>query len=115
RRCAASSSSACSASASRLFSTTCAPRRRSSSAAGAAVQVLASVAYPACTLDVVEGDLRAQPVDAIVNAATGHRAHGGGVAAIISRAAGPELQDECDRLVQKKGPYPTGAAVASTA
>jgi O-acetyl-ADP-ribose deacetylase (regulator of RNase III) len=79
------------------------------------VQVLASVAYPACTLEVVKGDLLAQPVDAIVNAANGHLAHGGGVAAIISRAAGPELQEECDLLVQKKGPYPTGAAVASTA
>jgi len=54
-------------------------------------------------------------VDAIVNAANGHLAHGGGVAAIISRAAGPQLQAECDRLVQKHGAYPTGAAVVSTA
>jgi O-acetyl-ADP-ribose deacetylase (regulator of RNase III) len=79
------------------------------------VQVLASVAYSACTLEVVKGDLLAQPVDAIVNAANGHLAHGGGVAAIISHAAGPELQAECDLLVRKKGAYPTGAAVVSTA
>ena len=79
------------------------------------MEVLASVGYPACTLDVVKGDLLAQPVDAIVNAANGHLAHGGGVAAIISRAAGPELQEESDALVEKHGPYPTGAAAVTTA
>ena len=64
---------------------------------------------------MVRGNLLEEPVDAIVNAANGHLAHGGGVAGIISRAAGPELQDESDRLVAKHGPYPTGAAVATTA
>jgi O-acetyl-ADP-ribose deacetylase len=79
------------------------------------VQVLASVAYSACTLEVVRGDLLAQPVDAIVNAANGHLAHGGGVAAIISRAAGPGLQKESDALVLAHGPYSTGAAAVTTA
>ncbi|HET7365420.1 MAG TPA: macro domain-containing protein [Burkholderiales bacterium] len=37
---------------------------------------------------MVRGDLLAEPVDAIVNAANGHLAHGGGVAGIIARAAG---------------------------
>ena len=64
---------------------------------------------------MVRGDLLDEPVDAIVNAANGHLAHGGGVAAIIARAAGPELQRECDALVRKHGPFPTGAAVVSTA
>ncbi len=63
----------------------------------------------------MRGDLLDEPVDAIVNAANGHLAHGGGVAAIISRAAGPDLQRECDVLVQKNGPFATGAAVVSTA
>lgn len=79
------------------------------------MEVLASVGYSACTLEVVKGDLLAQPVDAIVNAANGHLAHGGGVAAIISRAAGNALQEECDRLVQQNGFFPTGSAVISTA
>ena len=64
---------------------------------------------------MVQGDLLEEPVDAIVNAANGHLAHGGGVAGIISRAAGPELQKESDARVQKHGPYPAGAAVATTA
>jgi O-acetyl-ADP-ribose deacetylase len=64
---------------------------------------------------VVRGDLLDEPVDAIVNAANGHLAHGGGVAGIISRAAGPELQRESDLLVQKQGPFPTGSAVVTTA
>jgi len=64
---------------------------------------------------VVRGNLLEEPVDAIVNAANGHLAHGGGVAGIISRAAGPSLQEESDRLVASRGAFPTGAAVATTA
>lgn len=54
-------------------------------------------------------------MDAIVNAANGHLAHGGGVAGIISRAAGPELQAESDALIRRLGPLPTGSAVVTTA
>lgn len=64
---------------------------------------------------MVHGNLLEERVDAIVNAANGHLAHGGGVAGIISRAAGPELQAESDALVRDNGPYPTGSAVATTA
>ena len=64
---------------------------------------------------MVRGNLLDEPVDAIVNAANGHLAHGGGVAGIISRAAGPELQAESDRLVHKSGVLQTGTAVVTTA
>jgi O-acetyl-ADP-ribose deacetylase len=63
----------------------------------------------------VRGNLLDEPVDAIVNAANGHLAHGGGVAGIISRAAGPDLQRESDLLVQKQGPFSTGTAAVTTA
>lgn len=37
------------------------------------------------------------------------------MAGIISRAAGPELQAECDALIRKHGPLPTGSAAVTTA
>ena len=62
----------------------------------------------------MRGNLLEEPADAIVNAANGHLAHGGGVAGIISRAAGPELQAESDRIV-RNGPLATGSAAVTTA
>lgn len=64
---------------------------------------------------MVRGNLLEEPVDAIVNAANGHLAHGGGVAGVISRAAGPALQAESDRLVAERGPFSTGSAVVTGA
>lgn len=64
---------------------------------------------------VVRGNLLEEPVEAIVNAANGHLAHGGGVAGIIARAAGPELQTESNLLIEKMGVLPAGSAVVTTA
>jgi len=64
---------------------------------------------------VAQGNLLAEPVEASVNAANGMLAHGGGVAGIISRAAGPALQQESDRIVRERGPFQTGSAVVTTA
>ena len=69
----------------------------------------------ASAFEVVIGDLLREPVDAIVNAANGHLAHGGGVAAAIARAAGPELEAEGDRIVASRGPLAVGEAVVTTA
>ncbi len=78
--------------------------------------VLAEVRLGAASVfQIVQGNLLEEPVDAIVNAANGMLAHGGGVAGIISRAAGPALQEESDRIVHERGPFPTGAAVVTTA
>jgi len=41
-------------------------------------------------------------VEAIVNAANENLAHGGGVAGLISRAGGPQIQRESDRLAPAK-------------
>jgi putative ATPase len=65
--------------------------------------------------EVVIGDLLEEPVDAIVNAANGHLAHGGGVAAAIAQAAGETLEEEGDRIVAERGPIPVGEAVVTTA
>lgn len=67
------------------------------------------------TFAVALCDLLEESTDAIVNAANGGLAHGGGVAAAIARAAGPELDREGDRLVREHGPVPVGEAVVTTA
>src|SRR6185503_2795810 len=78
--------------------------------------VLAEVRFGAASVfQIVKGNLLEEPVDAIVNAANGMLAHGGGVAGIISRAAGPALQEESDRIVHERGPFPTGSAVVTAA
>jgi O-acetyl-ADP-ribose deacetylase (regulator of RNase III) len=61
----------------------------------------------------VHGDLTTEEVDAVVNAANSRLAHGGGVAGAISRAGGPTVQEESDRVVADRGPVPTGSAAVT--
>ena len=62
-------------------------------------------------LEVIAGDVTKLEVDAIANAANTELRHGGGVAAAISRAGGPEVQRESS----EKAPIGLGEAVATTA
>jgi O-acetyl-ADP-ribose deacetylase (regulator of RNase III) len=78
--------------------------------------ILAREEYPGGrAFEVVAGNLLEEKADAIVNAANGHLAHGGGVAAAIAGAAGPALEDEGDRIVAARGPVDVGESVVTTA
>jgi putative ATPase len=66
-------------------------------------------------IKVVQGDLTAQRVAAIVNAANEHLQHGGGVAAAIANAGGPIIQKESDEWVAEHGPIGPGRAAITSA
>jgi O-acetyl-ADP-ribose deacetylase (regulator of RNase III) len=57
-------------------------------------------------LEILLGDITLEKVDAIVNAANSHLAHGGGVAGAIVREGGDIIQNESDAWVKEHGPVP---------
>ncbi|OFX08929.1 MAG: hypothetical protein A3J86_02370 [Anaerolinea sp. RIFOXYB12_FULL_60_12] len=58
------------------------------------------------TLQIAQGDITLENVDAIVNAANEHLQHGGGVAWAIVRRGGDVIQDESDAWIAKHGLVP---------
>jgi len=68
-------------------------------------------------LELAEGDLTQQEVDAVVNAANRSLLGGGGVDGAIHRRGGPAILEACRRLRATSLPdgLPTGDAVATTA
>lgn len=62
-------------------------------------------------IEIIEGDLTALSVDAIVNAANSALQHGGGVAGAIARRGGPSIQRESDEI----GHVPVGSVAVTGA
>jgi len=55
-------------------------------------------------VQIVQGDITTEEVDAIVNAANEHLQHGGGVARTISSQGGSTIQKESDAWIRQHGP-----------
>jgi O-acetyl-ADP-ribose deacetylase (regulator of RNase III) len=55
------------------------------------------------TIQIVQGDITTEEVDAIVNAANEHLQHGGGVAWAIANKGGPTIQKESDNWIRQNG------------
>uniref|UniRef100_F6ZKX3 Poly [ADP-ribose] polymerase n=1 Tax=Macaca mulatta TaxID=9544 RepID=F6ZKX3_MACMU len=74
-----------------------------------------TVLAPGVVLIVQQGDLAQLPVDVVVNASNEDLKHYGGLAAALSKAAGPELQADCDQIVKREGRLLPGNATISKA
>ncbi len=58
------------------------------------------------TIQIVQGDITTENVDAIVNAANERLQHGGGVAWAISKKGGSAIQKESDEWIRQHGSVP---------
>jgi O-acetyl-ADP-ribose deacetylase (regulator of RNase III) len=65
-------------------------------------------------LTLMRGDITTQETEAIVNAANSSLMGGGGVDGAIHRAGGPDILEQCKRIVSDIGSLPTGEAVITT-
>ena len=66
-----------------------------------------------CTIELHQGDITLEQVDAIVNAANSALAGGGGVDGAIHRRGGPSIMEETER--EHPDGCPTGSAVITAA
>jgi O-acetyl-ADP-ribose deacetylase (regulator of RNase III) len=66
-------------------------------------------------IQLIEGDILAVKADGVVNPANSHLIHGGGLAGILTRKAGPVLQRESAAWVKEHGPVSHGSPAFTSA
>lgn len=66
-------------------------------------------------ISVFKADMCTFRVDAVVNAANETLEHDGGLAAALLEAAGPQLQETCDQIINSRGQLATGDVVVTEA
>ncbi|XP_034430831.1 protein mono-ADP-ribosyltransferase PARP14-like [Hippoglossus hippoglossus] len=64
---------------------------------------------------VCKADLCSYPVDAVVNSSNQQLKHDGGLGAALLNAAGPQLQVECDKIINLRGQLKPGDCVITDA
>ena len=69
------------------------------------IRTIAERTFPSGqTLRLHQGDITEEATDAIVNAANAQLIHGGGVAGVIARRGGPDIQAQSSAWVREHGP-----------
>uniref|UniRef100_A0A665VB48 Poly [ADP-ribose] polymerase n=1 Tax=Echeneis naucrates TaxID=173247 RepID=A0A665VB48_ECHNA len=64
---------------------------------------------------VCEADMCSYPVHAVVNSSSPDLKHSGGLGQALLNAAGPQFQDDCDRIISSQGQLKTGECVITDA
>ena len=70
--------------------------------------------FGASRVELAQGDITREMVDAIVNAANSGLLGGGGVDGAIHKAGGPAILEECRAIRERQGPLPAGEAVLTS-
>jgi O-acetyl-ADP-ribose deacetylase (regulator of RNase III) len=79
------------------------------------MEVLGERVVGTTRIAVARADITTLEVDAVVNAANEHLAHGGGVAAAIAQAGAPDVDAESRAWVRDHGPVGPGEAAVTSA